>query len=136
MNTTRSSLLEPRICNNSTEILTRWQKPGDVTEVPRLVHGVPLGLNGSATHTRFLEKADFLRIREVTLGYNLPSSLTDKIGVTGRVYFRANNLFVFTAYTGTDPEISSNINANYTVGHDNRTIPAVRTFTLGLNLNF
>ena len=136
MNTTRSALLEPRICNNSTEILSRWQKPGDVTEVPRLVHGVPMGLNGSATHTRFLEKGDFLRIREVTLAYNLPQLLTDKLGVTGRVYFRANNLHVFTAYTGSDPEISSNINSNYTVGNDNRTIPALRTFTLGLNLNF
>ncbi len=136
MNTTRASLLEPRINNNSTEILQRWQKPGDVTEVPRLVHDMVLGLNGSAAHTRFLEKADFLRIREVTLAYNLPQSLTDKIGVSGRIYFRANNLHVFTAYTGTDPEISSNLNANYTVGHDNRTIPAVRTYTLGLNLNF
>ena len=84
-----------------------------------------------------MEKADFLRLRDITLGYNLPSSLSSKAGISyARIYVRGSNLGVLTKYTGTDPEISTNRNSNRTVGFDNRSVPYPRTITVGLNINF
>ena len=135
LNITRAGLLDTRMGNKSAEILDRWQKPGDQTDVARLVWGQNTGLTTSAS-TRFLESGNYLRMRELTLGYTLPQILADKIGFTGRIYVRANNLFVLTKYTGSDPEISTNRNSNASVGWDNRSVPAVRTYTVGINLNF
>ncbi|MDR1203151.1 MAG: TonB-dependent receptor, partial [Tannerellaceae bacterium] len=134
MNYTSQGLLTTYLNNNIDKIKERWTTPGQVTDIPKLYHGRTLI---QAASTYFMEKADFLRLREITLGYNLPSSLLDKIGISSvRVYARATNLAVLTGYSGTDPDISTNRNQNISVGFDNRSVPYPRTFTFGLNVNF
>jgi TonB-linked SusC/RagA family outer membrane protein len=139
LNATRAGLMATHMGNKSTEVLGRWTKKGDRTDVPRLVWGQNTGLT-TVQSTRFLEDGDYLRMRELTLGYTLPDAVSEKLGFTGRIYVRANNLFILTGYTGSDPEISTNRNStgngNHNAGWDNRSVPAVRSYTVGLNLNF
>lgn len=138
LNIIRGDLMTTYLGNKSTEILNRWQKEGDKTDVPRLVWGQDTGIR--TISTRNLERADYLRLRELTLGYTLPSSIQNKLGFGGRVYVRANNVFIITGYKGSDPELSTYVAntqaSNVNVGRDNRSVPAVKTITVGLNLNF
>jgi hypothetical protein len=94
--------------------------------------------------TRFLKDGSYLRIRNITLGYNFKSLIkTDAIGSL-RLYATAQNAFTFTKYPGLDPEIQANANdtrglgitSDLAVGIDWGTVPAPRTFLLGLSLDF
>ena len=135
MNYTRAGLLTTLMNNNVTEIMDRWTASGQHTDIPKLYHGDRTSLQSNST--LFMEKADFLRVRDITLGYNLPSRWTAKAGIsTVRVYLRGSNLGVLTSYSGTDPEVSTNRNSNISVGFDNRSVPYPRSFTFGLNVNF
>ena len=81
----------------------RWQKPGDITDVPRLT--TDGGYEASAS-SRFLMDGDYLKVRSVTLGYTLPKSLISKVGMRNcRVFVNAENLYTFCAdnYRGFDP---------------------------------
>jgi TonB-linked SusC/RagA family outer membrane protein len=134
-NTTRSSMLGNYLNNNVAEIKERWTTPGQVTDVPRLWFA-----NNTANQfsTRFLEKGDFLRLQDITLGYDLKRLLGEKVGVERiRLYGQVYNAFVLTKYKGADPEINSNRNnSNIAVGIDNRAVPQPRSFTLGLSVAF
>lgn len=135
LNQTRAGMLTTLMNNNYTEILDRWTTPGQQTNIPKLYHGDRTSMTTAST--LFLEKADFMRLRDITIGYNLPSNLTSKIGISMvRVYLRGSNLAVLTGYSGADPEISTNRNKNIDVGYDNRSVPYPRSFTFGLNINF
>ncbi|MEA5427761.1 SusC/RagA family TonB-linked outer membrane protein [Arcicella lustrica] len=137
MNGTRATLLDQRAYNNSTEILNRWQKPGDITDVPRLVYNDQLSSGSSFPVSTNAEKADFLRLQNLSLGYRLPSALFTKIGISSvRVYAQGANLFLITKYTGADPESSVNGNSNTTPGVEKNSVGQARTFTLGLNVSF
>lgn len=134
LNTTRSGLMTPYFNNNLEEIKNRWTTPGQITDVPKLVWGQSNYMIGAST--RFLEKANFLRFRELSLGYNFSTHLIGKVGLSLlRVYVRANNLALITKYKGADPEISTARNANYSgLGIDSRSVPMPRSFTFGLNV--
>jgi TonB-linked SusC/RagA family outer membrane protein len=134
LNATRAALMDTRMGNKTTEILDRWTAPGQSTDIPKLYWGQNTGI--TTTSSRYLEDGTFLRFRDVTIGYTFPAIIKEKIGVSGRIFARVNNLWTITGYKGSDPEISTNRNSNYTVGIDNRSVPAVRTFTVGINLNF
>jgi hypothetical protein len=134
LNATRSSLMDTRMGNKTAEILDRWTAPGQSTDIPKLYWGQNTGITTSSD--RYLENGAFLRFRDITIGYTLPAIIKEKVGVTGRIFARVNNLWTITAYKGSDPEISTNRNSNYQVGTDNRSVPAVRTFTVGISLNF
>ena len=108
--------------------LQRWQKPGDKTNVPRYEYGS--SNNSNAFSSRFLYKGDFIRLRNVTLGYNLNDRLLKRIGITSlRVYVRGTNLWTKTYDNNLtiDPEqgisSSSNLNVFYT-----------KSLTAGINL--
>ncbi len=110
--------------------LKRWQKPGDITNVPRYVFGSDN--NSNAFSTRFLYKGDFIRLRNLTVGYNLSSSVVNKLGISGlRLYVRGTNLWTKTYDPNLtiDPEQGinsfSNLNIFYT-----------KSLTAGLNLTF
>ncbi|WP_166920004.1 SusC/RagA family TonB-linked outer membrane protein [Flavobacterium poyangense] len=112
----------------STDILRRWQKPGDVTDVPRL--DVNRNTQSSAASDRWLVDSDYLSFRQVTLGYNIPKLLVDKLGVDNmRFFVNGENLMLFTKKKGMDPT------QNFNGTTQNRFSPA-RTVSLGLNLNF
>ena len=134
LNSTNLGLMTFMLNNNIERIKDRWTTVGQVTDIPKLYHGDRTSLT---TSTQWLEKGDFLRLRDVTLGYTIPANLISKIGVSfARIYLRGSNLGVLTKYTGTDPEISTNRNANINVGNDNRSVPYPRIYTVGLNINF
>ncbi len=122
--------------NQSADQLNRWQQPGDITNVPQ---ARLFGANGTQQSSRYLQDADFVRLRNLTLGYTLPSSFTDQINIERlRVYFTGVNLLTFTDYDGYDPESTADINANnnINVGIDFYSAPPARTFTLGVNFEF
>ncbi|MFN3379423.1 MAG: TonB-dependent receptor domain-containing protein, partial [Runella zeae] len=138
MNGTRATLLDQRAYNNSTEILNRWQKPGDITDIPRLVYNDQLSSGSSFPVSTNAEKADFLRLQNASVGYRIPANpLFTKIGLSAvRVYAQGSNLFLLTPYTGTDPESSVNGNSNTTPGVEKNSVGQARTFTVGLNVSF
>jgi len=121
--------------NQTIDQLNRWQNPGDITMVPqaRLYR-----TNGQQASTRYLEKSDFIRLRNVSLGYTFPKELTDKLSVDRlRVYFSGINLLTFTDYSGYDPESSyDNLgNNNIEKGITFYSAPPAKTFTIGLNID-
>jgi hypothetical protein len=81
--------------NHNRKQLERWQNPGDVTDVPKFVAG-----NASSSNevsTRYQYKGDFIRLRNVTLGFNLPSRWAQQARLTNaRLYFRGTNLWTKT----------------------------------------
>lgn len=112
--------------------LARWQKPGDITDVPR-----PDGINVNNYRdggSRWLEDGSFLRLKSLTVGYTLPKSLTNRWHIQGlRVYAVGTNLWLLTKYTGLDPESSSSSDAN-SQGIDLGTPPQPVGFQGGLSL--
>lgn len=129
--------------NQTRDQLNRWQKPGDITNVPKAVY---LGGNGIGASSRFVQNGDYGRLRSVVLGYNLPSSLAKRGFLqSARVFVQGYNLLTFTKYTGWDPEVStdyvngggvSQTQANINQGITFYTAPQARTYTVGLNLGF
>lgn len=84
-----------------------------------------------------IEDGSFLRLNNITLGYSLPESLTSQIGLSKiRVYATANNVFVWTKYSGLDPEVSTRRKTALTPGVDYSPYPRSRMYVLGLNVNF
>ncbi|MBC3541844.1 SusC/RagA family TonB-linked outer membrane protein [Rufibacter sediminis] len=113
----------------------RWTPENVNAEYPRIVGGAA-GTNNTRRSSRYLEDASYLRLKNITLGYNLPRTLTSKIKVSNaRIYLTGQNILTFTDYSGFDPEVTS----DYTVGNlgvDQGSIPQFKTYMLGLNLSF
>ena len=125
----------------TSEYENRWTESNPSYSVPRLV---AYGSDGYAAtwntqeSTRFLQDGDFLRINNITLGYTLPSKITNKVNIERlRFYVTANNLYTFTSYEGLDPETVSfpSYSATYR-GYDAGSIPALRSFVFGFNVTF
>jgi hypothetical protein len=118
--------------NNSTEILGRWQSaanPGDGW-TPRLRDDRETFINLNQASTRFVEDGDYIKLDNVTLGYNLPRTVLEKIGVEKfRLFVQGQNLLIITDYKGLDPEMEI-------TGIDLNGTPRSRIFTLGLNVGF
>jgi TonB-linked SusC/RagA family outer membrane protein len=117
--------------NQSIDALRRWQKPGDFTDVPRYV----FGSTASNLHSnRLLEDGSYMRIKNVSLGYNLPAKISSRFMLERmRVYFTATNLWTWTKYTGSDPEVSTLDGSTAAQGIDFYTLPQVRTLAVGIN---
>jgi TonB-linked SusC/RagA family outer membrane protein len=122
--------------NQTVDQLNRWQKAGDITSVPQARYGAS---NGTQTSSRWIQSGSFFRIKNVTLGYNLPAALVKRGHIqTLRVYITGQNLATFTKYTGYDPEVNTYGlgTANYLLGHDFYTPPLAKTYLLGVNIGF
>lgn len=129
--------------NMRTEIFDRWTQPGDEATYPRLTRDA--GVYGSNTPwintDMWLHDADYLRLRNLTIGYNIPQETVQKWGLNRlRVSFIATNLFVITNYPGLDPEIARDFenatDRNMSVNINFLTPPQERTFSLAVNVNF
>lgn len=110
----------------------RWQKPGDHTDVPKVVFKGKQSGSSSQTSTRFLYDGSYIRLRDITLSYDLPRSLANTLKIQGaQVYFRANNLFTYLKDNRLtfDPEVSID-------GTLDQRPPVYKTLTVGINLNF
>jgi len=115
--------------NQTTTMLRRWMKPGDITDVPRAGDG--------AISSRFIENGSYLRIKNVSIGYNFPKIMLKKAGIkTARLYVSGQNLYTFTTYSGMDPEVNYYGNDNIILGTDFFTYPQSRTIMVGLNVGF
>ncbi len=121
--------------NQDVRILDRWTKPGDVTNIPRLsqtgtIDGVLLSPN-SQFSTRFLSDASYLRLKQVTLRYDLSSDILkdSKIFRSASVYVQAINLYTYTNFAGIDPEVSGNTSNGSTYNN----FPSGRQFTIGVS---
>lgn len=123
--------------NGFVDWVDRWRQPGDITDVPRPTPG---SLDNGAISDRFVQDGSFFRLRNITLGYSLPKSLTDKMKVSRlRAYVTVQNAYVFTNYRGFDPEVSSShggANTGLIYGYDYGSYPQPRIFTAGVNLSF
>ncbi|BAV08214.1 TonB-linked outer membrane protein, SusC/RagA family [Filimonas lacunae] len=126
--------------NQSTAVLRRWRKAGDITDIPGVERASD---NNSAISTRFLENGSYLRFKTITLSYRLDQKLMSKIGFKGAsVYISGQNLFTITKYTGFDPEVSSygssnnsQDNRNVSLGIDYGAYPQAKIFLAGINVN-
>lgn len=110
--------------------LSAWTKPGQVTNFPRIDEAT------ESNTTRFLEKGDFWRLRNVTLAYTLPQSLASRMKIQGlRFFVQGQNLFTKFKFEGWDPEASSNTGGTgETIG--GAQYPALKTISVGANLTF
>ncbi|WP_343485454.1 TonB-dependent receptor [Allomuricauda sp. d1] len=113
----------------------RWQNPGDITDVPQARLFVN---NGHSESTRYMQDADFIRLRNVAIGYSLPQEVLERIGMSRiRIYVSGLNLLTFTDYRGYDPESSDDASiSNTNSGTTFYSAPQARVYTLGLNLGF
>lgn len=114
--------------NHNRKQLQRWQKPGDVTDVPIFIAGN--GNSSNEVSTRYLYKGDFMRLRAVTLGFEIPTSITEKLRVSKiNIYFRGTNLWTktFDDNLTMDPEQPVD-------GLSDLQFFIPRTFTAGINI--
>lgn len=110
----------------STDILSRWQKPGDVTTVPRLQNAIG-GQDGAST--RWLLDGSYLNVKNVTLSYTLGSSIANRLHLGSmQVFANVDNAYLFTAKKGMDPQRSFN-------GTADATYTPFRTVNFGINVN-
>ncbi|UBM58386.1 TonB-dependent receptor [Marinilongibacter aquaticus] len=107
---------------------SRWEKPGDIATHPKAYYGG--NNNSNKVSSRYLEDGSYLRLRNVTLAYNLPSSVAEKLRMSNLgIYISGDNLLTFTKFSGMDPEVGDS-------GTYNTLYPLTRRMVLGLNLTF
>ena len=105
-------------------------------ENPNSNNYVPGGQKVAYYSDKTLEDGSYLRLKTVQIGYTLPRHLLTKLRIsTLRIYFAAQNLYTWTAYSGYDPEVAI-FNSPLTPGFDYLSYPRSRTYTVGLNLSF
>lgn len=121
--------------NHSTRAMDRWRPDNTNTTEPRAVWGDPN--QNTRTSTRFIEDGSFWRLKNLILGYALPSSLASRGGFrSARVYVQGQNVFTVTDYTGFDPEVNYSGLSSIARGTDFYTIPQTRKWTVGMNVTF
>jgi hypothetical protein len=123
--------------NQTTAVLDRWRQEGDVASLPAA------GQSGANLlfSTWYVESGDYLRLKNLTLGYTLPSTILGNSFSKIRVFASAQNLVTITNYSGYDPEISTyspddNHVAIFSRGIDQYQRPNPTTYRIGLQLNF
>ncbi|MEO0898137.1 MAG: TonB-dependent receptor [Bacteroidota bacterium] len=124
--------------NGLTDLLDSWTAQNTDTDIPRAA------IRGRERSSRFVEDGSYLRLKNIALGYNLPSGITEKIRFkSARIAVSAQNILTFTNYSGLDPEVSyfgsggeSRGDDNVIQGHDFGNYPNLRSITVGLSLQF
>ena len=116
--------------NQSTRVLDRWRRPGMITSIPKAGYDMKIS-------SYFIEDGSFLRLKDLTLSYNVDKSKMKKLGITRlQPYVSATNLLTLTKYLGFDPEVNQWGNSGTVQGIDWGTYPQTRTFIVGLNVEF
>ncbi|MBF9238550.1 TonB-dependent receptor [Hymenobacter sp. BT683] len=130
--------------NNYDADVTPWSPANPSTTTPRLLQGgspnanlaAAAAQNSLANSTRWLESGNYLRLKNIQLGYTIPKNLTSRVPSLGtvRVYVTGTNLLTFTDYSGFDPETGGT--GFYSRGIDDSSYPNTRTVVGGLQVNF
>lgn len=114
------------------QAVNRWTGPGTTNVWPRSIYSTDA--NNKRNSDFFLFDGSFIRLRTLTLAYNFPRKICDRLMMKGlRVYAQGDNLFLLTRYLGYDPEVSSNMDPRF-FGVDNLNVPQPRMYTLGINI--
>lgn len=124
--------------NQTVDQLGAWTTPGQITNIPQARFFVN---NGAQLSSRYVVDGSFIRLRNVTLGYSLPTSLLSRVKLERvRLYVSGLNLLTFTNYPFWDPEVNADIqaaaNVNIAQGNDFYTPPQPRTIMFGVNIGF
>lgn len=127
--------------NQRTEILDRWQKPGDITNIPILTITNSSFAGSDRNTSRFLFDASFIRLRSLNFAYNLPVALVKKAGISSaKLFVNGSNLITITKYKGWDPEV---VRYNFSAAQSNISFdapylptPQAKTILVGINLSF
>ena len=115
--------------NQSSAVNWRWRKNGDVTEIPRALYNAGYNWLGS---DRYVEDASFLRFSYVSLTYNVPKKILSRIGLERlRFDLNAQNILVFSNYSGTDPEHAT---SGWNFAWDSSQTPRSKSITLRVNI--
>jgi TonB-linked SusC/RagA family outer membrane protein len=122
--------------NKFANVLSRWQKPGDITDQPRA--SVRGNSGALVISDRLIEDGSYVRLGEITLGYNLPARFGSAINLqNSRIYVSGRNLYTWTDYSGYSPDVNTNgSGSNISLGTEFYTYPPARTFTLGIKANW
>ncbi len=116
--------------NQTTDVLNRWQVPGQITNVPKAGFDMK-------NSTYFLEDGSYLRVKDISLSYDIPRNIINKIHLTRLMpYVSATNLITITGYKGMDPEVNQYGNSGAVQGIDWGTYPMCRSFVFGLKVEF
>jgi TonB-linked SusC/RagA family outer membrane protein len=141
-NGTKATMSDMRYWNNSKDVLNNhWTEEHKNATYARPVYNDNVS-NGSAySISDYVEKGDYLRLKNVSLGYTFNTKSWGKsagLHISSlRLFAQAQNLFVITGYTGLDPEVTSNVlSPILTGGVDKNTLPQARAYTFGLNVSF
>jgi TonB-linked SusC/RagA family outer membrane protein len=116
--------------NQSTRVIDRWTTSNTTATIPRASFGDPSG--NTVFSDRWIEDGSYLRLKQLTLNYNLPRLAGVYKGIT--IYITASNLLTFTKYTGYDPEFLY-MNSPFYMGVDYGKIPQTKSFVVGLKLD-
>lgn len=117
--------------NQSVDALRRWRQPGDITDVPRYEFE---NTYNNYHSSRFIEDGSYLRLKNLSIGYNFPTHITNKLMLERlRLYVSGTNTWTYTKYSGADPEVSTLDGSVSAQGIDFFTLPQVRTFSVGIN---
>lgn len=115
--------------NQSTAVNWRWRKNGDMTEIPRALYNYGYNWLGS---DRYVEDASFLRFSYVSLSYDVPKKFLKSLGLnTLRFDLSGQNIFVWSKYSGTDPEHANN---GWNFASDSSQTPRSKSFTLRMRI--
>lgn len=123
--------------NQTVDQLDSWKEPGDQTDVPeaRLFY-----TNGSNPSSRYISDGSYLRLKNVTLGYQLPGDVLSDLNIRSmRVYVTGGNLLTFTNYEGWDPEVNTDLydlSNNLNIGNDFYSAPQARSISFGIKMGF
>ncbi|HRO44301.1 TonB-dependent receptor [Agriterribacter sp.] len=134
-NADRMQGLDPTYSFNMyAEVADRWTGPNTSNTIPRMT--TRRDNRNYRTSDMFIEKGDFLRLKNIVLGYTLPLNLTERAGISKlRVYVTGQNVFTFTKYSGLDPELGYS-DGNKQINVDIAQYPQSRSWTFGVNVTF
>ncbi len=117
--------------NQCATVNYRWRKDGDITPIPRAMYNA--GYNYQASD-RFVENGSYIRFNNLQLAYNFDKKVIKKLGLNQlQAYLSVNNIYCWTKYSGTDPEVSV---SGWGVAVDDSQTPRAKSFTVTLNVGF
>jgi hypothetical protein len=116
------------------DVTKYWDGEGSTNKYPAFAYGK--NINFLDISDIYLEDADYVKLSNITLGYDFTKGFTNLPFSRLRLYLTAQNLFTITGYTGMDPEIGFSADTNWASGIDSGYYPGSRTLLVGLNLTF
>ncbi|GHV48172.1 SusC/RagA family TonB-linked outer membrane protein [Bacteroidia bacterium] len=128
------SFADSRYQNYTTDVFERWTGEGSSDKWPRLTSGSHINFQNISDI--FIENGDYVKLQNVTLGYDFKRLVPKMPLGQARLYFSAQNLITITGYSGLDPEIGFGDSTSWVSGIDLGYYPAARTYLVGVNLTF